>query len=248
MRTVRVVAPVLALVLLVVLAGCGQDASTSARLVIGHQGQLADHIQPTSTTAPTTVQLWRSFQGSLAKLTSIHAKGTETYDGATATVDLVGTIDGATGRSTLVRGTQTMDMVVVDHTYYVKANSEFLRANGFSAQDIVAIGSRYLATGSSEFSALTAGYMVQNLRSMGQVSASDPIISEKSTLQGRPVYVFSFTVQEGRVTVWVTDTAFTLLRLRVEATGDTSDYTFSEWNYPVTASAPPEAQVIRLPG
>jgi hypothetical protein len=60
------------------------------------------------------------------------------------------------------------------------------------------------------------------------------------------VYLFSVSTKEGRMTIWVTDTAYTLLKVRLEGTTGTEELNFSEWNVPVSYTAPPPAEVIRI--
>ena len=48
------------------------------------------------------------------------------------------------------------------------------------------------------------------------------------------------------MTIWVTDTAYTLLKVRFEASDGTDQLTFPEWNSPISYQAPPPAQIIKL--
>lgn len=247
MRAPRLVASTLGCALALSLSACGYQ-QTAVFYRMHDDPALRVHVQGTARAVsdPTVDQLWSSFQSSLASAKTMHISGTVVLDKKTATVDLSGTCDGSNGRSTTTTDNETVEVTAVAGTYYVKANTAYWRAVGMPQATINTIGTRYLATTDASLGASSVGGVVGSLKTIQAVGVGMGVIAEKTTLIGRPVYLFSISTTEGRMTIWVTDTAYTLLRIRLESPDGTEELTFSEWNNPVSYTAPPEAQVIRL--
>jgi len=246
MRTPRLVVSVLALALS--LAACSQQTTASMFRVHDDPASRA-HTQATAQTTskdPTVGQLWGSFQTSLASAKSMRVAGTMHIDKKLATVDLSGTCDGSSGRSTITMDNQSLEVTTVSGTYYVKANAAFWKASGMTPAQINQIGSRYLATTDATMGQFNVSSIVGSLKTTQPITEGMGVIAEKSSLTGRPVYLFSVSTKDGRLTIWVTDTAYTLLKVRFEALAGTDELTFSEWNSPVSYKAPPPSQIIKI--
>jgi hypothetical protein len=244
LRPSRLVVAALTCALALVSTGC-TDQLRAVRSV--YQPPLGPQTSAAPTPEePTVGQLWTSFQTSLARARSMRITGVVQLSGKAATVDLSGTCDGTQGRSTITMDNQNLEVTTVGGTHYVKANAAYWRASGLAPGVIVEIGSRYLATKDPSLSRLTVGGFLGSLRTEQAVTDGMGVIAERTTLTGRPVYLFSVRTTGGRLTIWVTDTAYTLLKLRYETTAGTDEVTFSDWDVPVSYSAPPPAQVIRL--
>ncbi len=248
MRTPRFVVSMLGCALALSLAACSQQ--TTASLYRVHDDPaLRAHTQATAQTTskdPTVGQLWSSFQTSLASAKSMRIAGTMHIDKKLATVDLSGTCDGSSGRSTITMDNQSLEVTTVSGTYYVKANAAFWKASGMTPAQINQIGSRYLATTDATMGQFNVSSIVGSLKTTQPITDGMGVIAEKSSLTGRPVYLFSVSTKDGRMTIWVTDTAYTLLKVRFEALEGTDELTFSEWNSPVSFQAPPPAQIIKI--
>jgi outer membrane lipoprotein-sorting protein len=176
----------------------------------------------------------------------MHITGRVVVDKKTATVDAFGTCDGSNGRTTMTVENRNVEITAVAGTYYVKANAAYWLAAGMPQATIVTIGTRYLATTDPSLGSSSVSSLVGSLKTSQAVTDGMGVIAERTTLTGRPVYLFSVTTKDGRMTIWVTDTAYTLLRVRLESPSGTEELTFSDWNSSVSYTAPPEAQVIRL--
>ena len=248
MRTPRLVVSMLGCALALSLAACGQQ-QTAALYHVHDDAALRAHVQRTTQANPkdpTIGQLWSSFQTSLAAAKTMRIVGTLHVDKKAATVDLSGTCDGTIGRSTITMDNESLEVTTVSGTYYVKANSAFWKAAGMTQAQIIEIGSRYLATTDATMGQFTVSAIVGSLKTTQPITDGMGVIAEKSSLNGRPVYLFSVSTKDGRMTIWVTDTAYTLLKVRFEASDGTDELTFSEWNSPVNYQAPPPAQIIKL--
>lgn len=248
MRTPRLAAAMLGCVVALSLAACGQ--AQPASLYRAHDDPaLRAHVQ-TSTRGvpvePTTGQLWSSFQSSLASARTMHVSGTIHVEKQEATVDLSGACDNSNDKSTITLGLQSFEVTTVAGTYYIKANTAYWKARGLTQDQIGAIGSRYLATTDASMGQFNVSAIVSSMKTTQAVSDGMGVIAEKTTLNGHPVYLFSVSTKSGRMTIWVTDTAYTLLKIRVESPDGTDELVFSDWNVPVAFTAPPAAQVIRL--
>ena len=248
MLTPRLVVSMLGCALALSLAACSQQ--TTASLYRVHDDPaLRAHTQATAQTTskdPTVGQLWSSFQTSLAAAKSMRIAGTLHIDKKAATVDLSGTCDGSNGRSAITMDNQNLEVTTVSGTYYVKANGAYWRAHGMAPAQIIEIGSRYLATTDATMGQFNVSSILGSLKTTEPITDGMGVIAEKSSLTGRPVYLFSVRTRDGRMTIWVTDTAYTLLRLRFESPDGTDEFTFSEWNSPVSYQAPPPAQILKI--
>ena len=248
MRVPRLVVSMLGCALALSLSACGYQ-QTAVFYRMHDDPVLRAHVQGTAKGAvsdPTIGQLWSSFQSSLGTAKTMRITGTLVVDKKSTTVDLSGTCDGSNGRATATMDNESVEVTAVSGTYYVKANAAYWRAVGMPQATIVAIGTRYVATKDASLGTSSVGAVVGSLKTSQAVTDGMGVIAEKTTLTGRPVYLFSVSTNEGRMTIWVTDTAYTLLRVRLESPGGTEELTFSEWNNPVSYTAPPEAQVIRI--
>lgn len=248
MLTPRLVVSMLGCALALSLAACSQQ--TTASLYRVHDDPaLRAHTQATAQTTskdPTVGQLWSSFQTSLAAAKSMRIAGTLHIDKKAATVDLSGTCDGSNGRSAITMDNQNLEVTTVSGTYYVKANGAYWRAHGMAPAQIIEIGSRYLATTDATMGQFNVRSILGSLKTTEPITDGMGVIAEKSSLTGRPVYLFSVRTRDGRMTIWVTDTAYTLLKLRFESPDGTDELTFSEWNSPVSYQAPPPAQILKI--
>ena len=248
MLTPRLVVSMLGCALALSLAACSQQ--TTASLYRVHDDPaLRAHTQATAQATskdPTVGQLWSSFQTSLAAAKSMRIAGTLHIDKKAATVDLSGTCDGSNGRYTITMDNQSLEVTSVSGTYYVKANAAFWKASGMTPAQINQIGSRYLATTDATMGQFNVSSIVGSLKTTQPITEGMGVIAEKSSLTGRPVYLFSVSTKDGRLTIWVTDTAYTLLKVRFEALAGTDELTFSEWNSPVSYKAPPPSQIIKI--
>ena len=248
MLTPRLVVSMLGCALALSLAACSQQ--TTASLYRVHDDPaLRAHTQATAQTTskdPTVGQLWSSFQTSLAAAKSMRIAGTLHIDKKAATVDLSGTCDGSNGRSTITMDNQNLEVTTVSGTYYVKANGAYWRAHGMAPAQIIEIGSRYLATTDATMGQFNVRSILGSLKTTEPITDGMGVIAEKSSLTGRPVYLFSVRTRDGRMTIWVTDTAYTLLKLRFESPDGTDELTFSEWNSSVSYQAPPPAQILKI--
>lgn len=248
MRTPRLTAALLGCTLALSLAGCG--AAPTATLFRAHDDPALRAHVPVTTQGPpiipTTGQLWSSFQLSLASVKTLHVAGTIHIEDKEATVDLSGRSDNSNGRSTITMGLQSLEVTTVAGTYYVKANTVYWQAAGLKPEQISAIGSRYLASTDPALGQFNVGAIVGSMKTKQMISDDMGVLAEKTTLNGHPVYLFSVSTDGGRMTIWVTDTGYTLLKVRFESPEGTDELVFSDWNVPVAYTAPPAAQVIRL--
>lgn len=248
MRTPRVVITTICCVLALSLSGCG-DQQTATLFRAHDDAALRTHVQARSQAAPidpTVEQLWASFQTSLAVAKTMRITGTLHVATTAATVDLSGTCDGSNGKSTITMDNQSLEIITVSSTYYVKANTAYWKASGMTSAQIIAIGSRYLATTDRTIGQFNVAAIVGSLKTKEAITDGMGVIAEKTTLTGQPVYLFSVSTKDGRMTIWVTDTTYTLLKVRFEAPSGTDELTFSDWDSPVKFAPPPPAQVIKL--
>jgi hypothetical protein len=248
MRTPRLVVSTVACAMALSLAACGHQ-QTAAFYRVHDDPALRVHVHATAQTTtsdPTVGQLWNSFQTSLASVKSVRITGSVPFETKTATIDVSGMRDNSCSRATITADNQTFEDTVINGTAYVKANSAWWRAAGASNATITAIGSRYVATTDPSMTGLSVGTMLNSFKTNETITDGMGVIAEKTTLNGHPVYLFSVTTKEGRMTIWVTDTAYTLMKVRFEATNGTEELTFSEWNVPVSFTPPPPAEVVKI--
>jgi hypothetical protein len=238
MRTPRLVVSLLGCALALSLAACGYQ-QTAALYRAHDDPALRAHVQGTSQATvadPTVGQLWDAFQTSLASVTSVRVAGTVLDGTKVATVDASGMRDRSCSKTTLTVDNQTIEISVVAGTAYVKANSAWWKSSGATTAQITAIGSRYVATTDPTMTQWGVGAILDSFKTTETITDGMRLIAQKTTLIGRPVYLFSVSTKEGRMTIWVTDTAYTLLKVRLEGTTGTEELNFSEWNVPRRSS------------
>ena len=248
MRTPRLVVATVACALALSLAACGYQ-QTAAFYQVHDDPALRPHVHATaqvSTSDPTVGQLWNSFQTSLASVKSVRVVGNVPLGTKSADIDASGMRDNSNSKATITVDNQTLEVTVVSGTAYVKANSAWWKASGASNAVINEIGSSYVATTDPAMTGLSVGNILDSFKTNETITDGMGVIAEKTTLNGHPVYLFSVTTKEGRMTIWVTDTAYTLMKVRLEATDGTEELNFSEWNVPVSFTAPPPAEVVKI--
>jgi hypothetical protein len=248
MRTPRLVVSLLGCALALSLTACGYQ-QTAALTRTHDDPALRAHVQATAQVSigdPTVGQLWSSFQASLASVKSVRIAGSVPFGTKTAVLDASGMRDNSSSRATVTVDNQALEITVVTGTAYVKANSAWWQASGASNATITAIGSRYVATTDPRMTGLSVGNILNSFKTNETITDGMGVIAEKTTLNGHPVYLFSVRATSGRMTIWVTDTAYTLMKVRLEAPSGTEELNFSEWNVPVSFTPPPPAQVIRI--
>jgi hypothetical protein len=248
MRAMRLVAAAIGCALTLSLGGCGYQQSAS--VFRAHDDPaLRAHTVGTGQASeqdPTVGQLWNAFQTSLVSAKTMHITGTLHVDKRLAKVDMSGACDNSNGRSSITMDDENFEVTAVGGTYYIKANTAYWKAAGLPSNVIVTLGSRYLSTTDPTMGQFTVGSFVASLKTTEAISDGMGVIAEKTTLTGRPVYLFSVRTGEDRMTIWVTDTAYTLLKIRMESTDGTDELSFSEWNVPVNYTAPPPAQIVKI--
>ena len=234
---------------LVGLSGCGQESAATLTRV--HDFTAYGGKAPATAKAsggPVATDIWAKTLATFTTCKSVRIDGTVPAGTRTATVALAGTCDGTNARTQMTTEAESLEVITVSGTYYVKANTAFWRASGASTATINAIGSRYLATTDAAMGTYTVARMVSDLTSAGLATGSTDVSVESTTLSGQAVYklVRGARTSASSVTVWATVKDAVPLRVKIEDPSGGLDITFSDWNAVAPFTAPPPAQVVKI--
>lgn len=234
---------------LVGLTGCGQESAATLTRVhdfTAYGGKAPATAKPSS--GPVAAGIWAKTLATFTTCKSVRIDGTVPADKRTATVTLAGTCDGTNARTQMTTEAESLEVITVSGTYYVKANTAFWRASGASNATINAIGSRYLATTDAEMGMYTVARMVADLTSAGLTAESIDVSVELTTQGGQAAYklVRGARTSASSVTVWTTLQDAVPLRVKVDDPSGALDITFSDWNTVAPFTAPPPAQVVKI--
>ncbi len=250
MRLCRLAATAVVLAL-VGLTGCGKESVATLTRVhdfTAYGGKAPASTRPTDG-KPVPADLWAKFLTSFTTCTSVRVDGAApTNSTSTATLNLAGTCDGSNGRLQMAMEAQSLEVITVAGTYYVKANTAFWRASGASSATINAIGSRYLATTDPKIGGYTVATLFAQIKAAGALGGTTDLTVEAVTQGGQAAYklVRGARTSASSVTVWVTVRDAVPLRVKIDDPAGAMDLTFSDWNVVAPFTAPPAAQVVKV--
>lgn len=236
---------------LVGLTSCGQESAATLTRVhdfTAYGGKAPASAKP-SDGSPVAADIWAKLLMAFTTCTSVRVDGTAPADGTkTATMNLAGTCDGSNGRLQMTVEAQSLEVITVSGTYYVKANTAFWRASGASNATINAIGSRYLATTDPKMGGYTVASIFAQLKTAGLAGGSTDLTVESTTQGGQAAYklVRGARTSASSVTVWVTVRDAIPLRVTIDDPSGAMDLTFSDWGAVAPFTAPPPAQTVKI--
>lgn len=248
MRVRRLVVSAMALALGLSLAGCGQDTTATLHTVhdLSAYGGKAP-ATPKASAGPDAKKLWDKQLDVYTTCKSVRIVGTITSAKEAATVNAAGACDGSNDKVQLDIGPQSLEVITISGTHYVKANAAFWKTAGASQATINAIGSKYVASKDSSFDETTTKGLLAELK-RDSTAGADDLTVEETTLAGQAAYklVRGARTSASSVTVWASVTTNTLLKVKVEMPTSGAEVTFSEWGSVTPFTAPPASQVITI--
>lgn len=237
MTPVRRLGPALALALLAVLAGCGDDDDTAAAPT-----PEASYAQYHS--APAIMA--DGFETMLA-LESVHMRAQITGEPGTTHLDLSLRSDGdCLGRLQLPEWTEPADFIVAEGRDYVRGTRAFWAdsADGEAAADRYA--GRWVTTGELASYCDFSGRMAPFTRTIDEQLTSKDGIAE---IGGTDTVKVSTPLPTGRLRAWVEAAEpHHVIRLTLTGGRDTGELDLSAYDEDVEVAAPPADEVVEFTG
>jgi len=195
----------------------------------------------------TATQVFDKALANTSAASSVHLVGSGKDSGSTITFTL--DISKGTGCSgAIAEGSKgSFKLIVLGKTVWVKPDSAFWKSaagSGASASVLSLLEGKYLkgTTGSSGLSSLSQICALSDLISQQPLKAATLTRTGTSTFGGSPVLVLTDSTTNGIADV--TDQAQPLVARIIGKGSDGGAITFSNYNAPVTITAPPASEVI----
>ncbi len=219
--------------LVVSLVAC---TTTSSPTPSGTASAVATSMGPA---APATgAELLSKVTTAVKAATSVHIVAT-----GTVSLDLAGTTDGTDGHYQVTSDGTKMEALLAGGGFYVKGDDAFWKAWGVPSASTLLAG-RWMKMPEAQKKALgqltVPGTLAEMITSITPDKVAPTV--ESTTLDGKPVYVFSDAAGKDQGQCYVAaDGSW----LPVKVTGKGVDAaTFSEWNSVPRATVPPADQVV----
>lgn len=237
LRTRTAAATALAAIALAV-AGCTQPSPASTTSA----GPAVTQV-PTVAAPSTAAELAEKTQAALQAATSVAIKGGGEEEGTRTTLDLTGMLDDSSYRLLMTQGDGTFEIIVVGQDFYLKGNEAFLTQIGADPADMKYAGQWVTGEGVAGSNLdMTPSSLLKSL-SMGL--SADGLSPEVTTgkVDGQDVFIATNAdgASSGQYSIAADGTW-----LPVMFTGADVEFTFSQWNQPVTVAAPPADQVTTI--
>lgn len=238
LRTRAAAATALAAIALAV-AGCTQPGPASTTSA----GATATPAAPTVAAPSTAAELAEKTQAAIEAATSVAIKGGGEQDGTRTFVDLIGTLDETSYHLLMTQGDATFEIIAVGSDFYLKANEAFFTQIGADPADMQ-YADKWV-TGESVGASNLDMNPTSLLGSLSMGLAADGLSPEvtSGTVDGQDVFIV--TNAEG-----ATSGQYSIAAdgswLPVKFTAADVEFTFSQWNQPVTVEAPPSDQVTTI--
>lgn len=224
--------------LLLATAGCTQPGPASTTSA----GATAAPV-PTVAAPSTAAELAEKTQAALEAATSVTIKGGGEQEGTVTSVDLTGTLDETSYHLLMIQGDATFEIVVVGEEFYLKGNEAFFTQIDADPADMQ-YADRWVtgeSVGGSNFDMTPASL----LGSLSMGLAADGLSPEVTVgkVDGQDVFIVTNAegASSGQYSVAADGTW-----LPVKFTAADVEFTFSQWNQPVTVAAPPADQVTTI--
>lgn len=184
----------------------------------------------------TPAQIIAEVQAAVATATSVHVVGAGSSSGTSLALDLQ-LVAGKGGAGRISYNGLTIQIVRIGQKLYFKGGEAFLRQYAGAAAPLLA--NRWFVVSASRPGFASFGQLTDIVTLTGHILASHGTLAkgETTTIGGQPALAITDTTGGGTLYVATTGPAYPL-QLRPE-TGKTGLISFSDWDKPVTLTAPP---------
>jgi hypothetical protein len=216
--------------------GCASSSSSSAPLA----GQSPDQIVQKSV-------------ANLKAASSVRLTGKVVSSGQTITLDLtdvaahgcqgtIGLASAATSGTKAVAGTATI--VEVGGTVYMKLDKAFFTSAGLPGSDFSAVDGKYIKlTSTSDLASFAQLCDPSTIAGAFAKQDTGFVAAGTATINGQPALGFKQPKNASNGTVYVSDTATPEI-VRIAGPAGAGSVDFSDYNAPVTISAPPANAIV----
>jgi hypothetical protein len=208
---------------------------------------------PITTAAPAAVmnQVKTAINGASA----VHIKGSVTDSGSTVTLDLQLNKDGSAS-GTLGEGGMNIPIIATKAADYLQFTTDLMKSSGVTATS--AAGKLMLNKWVPSTSPLmSSSDLVSSIKPLldytsfigtlaDQIGGDKAKLGRTTTVNGTAVQLYTLT--DGTEAAIATATPHYLMRLVPAASQGGGQLDFTNWNVPVTVTAPPAAQIYSGPG
>jgi len=225
----------------VALVGCGDSTTPAASTT----GSAPTTTPATSNTSLSSADLLAATTTAVTAASSVHIDGTATSASSTEAAALMLTATrNDEGEGTVQIAGNSLDVLVVGGTPYIKAAAAFWQSSGASGPIAATLGDKWITAPASGSS---AGQLTGITQFVDMAKVVDPILAKFGT----PTKAGTSTV-DGVKVIKITDPAGNTLyvpasgdplpvRYVSTAKGKSGDVHYSKWSAPVTVSAPADA-------
>jgi hypothetical protein len=171
---------------------------------------------------------------------AVHVSGSTVTGGSPITLDL-SLVTGKGGRGRLAENGLSFEVIEIDNTIYISGSSAFYtHFAGPAAAQLLHGKWLKASTSNASFAGLSSLTDLHKLLAAALTTDDKALVAAgTSTVGGQPVVGVKDTAQNGILYVATTGTAYPLEITKSGTGGGT--ITFSEWNRPVTLTAPTNA-------
>jgi hypothetical protein len=231
-----------------ILASCAALALITG---CGGSGSNAPGATPSPTPTDNGVaslpaaQILSRAQGALKKAPSVHLKGTVTTDGQRLTLDLRSSDKG--GRGTLTQSGQTIEVLRIGSTVYIKANAEFWRAQtGGNAAATELLKGKYLKGPISDPKMASIAQLTQIDQYTKELLSPKGTVTkgQRKTVRGTEAIAITVAGKDGGTLYVATRGEPYPLQITSDSPSEPGTIDFLDFGAPVTLNAPPENQVV----
>jgi hypothetical protein len=230
---------------MVALTACGAGSSSGTPAAAGS-------VAPTT---PPPAQVMNQVKTAITGASAVHIKGKVTDSGSTVSLDIQLNKDGSAS-GTLGEGGMNIPIIATKQADYLQFTADLMKSSGVTATS--AAGKLMLNKWVPSTSPLMSGSdMVSSIKPLldytsfistlgSQIAGDNAKIGKTSTVNGTAVQLY--TLSDGTTAAIATSTPHYLMELVPAASQGGGQLDFTNWNQPVTITAPPAAQIYSGPG
>jgi hypothetical protein len=239
MLLTRSIAAAFAVGLLALGAGCGESGS-------GSYGAGSPSPTPTDNGVAnlSATQIMSRTQAAVKKAPSVHLKGNGVSEGRRFGIDL--RISDKSGHGTITQGSQTIELLRVGTTVYIKGDADFWRALTGNAGTAELLKGKYLKGSMSDPKVASIAVLTQLDKFVAQLFSSNRTVTkgERKTIRGTEAISLVASGKDGGTLYIATRGEPYPLQIVSTTQSEPGTIDFLDYGAPVKATPPPPDQVV----
>ena len=197
---------------------------------------------------PSATEVYQQMRTSAAAVKSVHIKGSFIDNGKKLQIDIAGDRAGKNSRVIANDGTDTIEVLTVNGSYYLKADAAFWTKNGGAAVAKLTAG-KYVkvpAASATGMGNLKIGTLLDQIFATNMSAVQNLTTNvDKTEVAGVPAYLLTDKIGSSGGKIYTTaDGRARLLRLE----GPKGSVNFTQWDAVPPMSPPSADQIANVPG